>query len=236
MSFSIIFCSFFDVFLFYHKHPLNDNWEDFKDLWERINKKYAYKVEIIGNKLIEESIRAINAELHVARLSYTIKKGEQDGAQFNVEKTETKKLERAQGNFAEYDLIGKLSVGTSLTRRTIAAILNGIERKQLYLFQVNPEEFLSKVVVLINQQKAAVVVEHITYNPSAEEPYTQDIFNMSRDSDEYAKAFKAKYAIQDYVFTDGIASESIEKKFAEDLDAADEVIVYANLLTVMESL
>ncbi len=52
---------------------------------------------------------------------------------------------------------------------------------------------------------------------------------MSRASDEYAKAFKAKHAIQDYVFTDGKATDNIERRFAEDLDNADEVIVYAKL-------
>jgi type III restriction enzyme len=52
---------------------------------------------------------------------------------------------------------------------------------------------------------------------------------MSRASDEYAKAFKAKHAIQYYVFTDGSAADSIERRFVEDLDVADEVIVYAKL-------
>lgn len=52
---------------------------------------------------------------------------------------------------------------------------------------------------------------------------------MSRASDEYAKAFKAKHAVQDYIFTDGTAVDSIERRFAEDLDAADEVVVYAKL-------
>jgi type III restriction enzyme len=72
-------------------------------------------------------------------------------------------------------------------------------------------------------------VERITYAPSAEEPYTQDIFNMSRSSDEYAKAFKAKRAIHDYLFTDGSAEKSVERRFAEELDVAEEVIVYAKL-------
>ena len=43
------------------------------------------------------------------------------------------------------------------------------------------------------------------------------------------KAFKAQKAIQDFVFTDGSAEKSIERRFAEDLDAADEVCVYAKL-------
>jgi len=210
-------------------NPLNENWKDFKELWERINKKYAYTVEFDSAELIEKSIAAINSELRVARLSYTLTKGEQIGTDFNVEHTETKKLDRAQGSFAEYDLIGKIAEGTTLTRRTVTAILSGILREKLWLFRENPEEFITKVAGIINRQKASVVVEHITYTPSAEVSYSQDIFNMSRSSDEYAKAFKAKHAIQDYVFTDGTAAESIERKFAQDLDAADEVIVYAKL-------
>jgi len=46
-------------------------------------------------------------------------------------------------------------------------------------------------------------VEHIMlkfYAPSAEEPCTQDVFNMSRASDEHTKAFSAKRSIPDFVF------------------------------------
>lgn len=210
-------------------NPLNDNWAAFKELWERINKRYAYTVEFSGDELIGKSIAALDTELKVARLSYTLTKGSQEGTDFSVERTETKKLERSNGGLATYDLIGKIAEGTSLTRRTVATILDGIKKQQLWLFRENPEEFIAKVIGIINKQKASVVVEHITYAPSAEEPYSQDIFNMSRASDEYAKAFKAKHAIQDYVFTDGSAADSIERRFAEDLDVADEVIVYAKL-------
>ena len=43
------------------------------------------------------------------------------------------------------------------------------------------------------------------------------------------KAYPAKKAIQDYVFTDGSAEKSVERKFAESLDGADEVFIYAKL-------
>ena len=211
------------------ENPLNDNWKDFKELWERINKRYAYTCEFESGDLITKSIVALNADLRVAKLSYTLTKGGQEGTDFNIEKTETKKLDHAQSCFADYDLIGKIAEGTTLTRRTATAILTGINKEKLCLFRANPEEFISKMVDIINKQKSSVVVEHITYAPSAEEPYTQDIFNMSRSSDEYAKAFKAKHAIQDYVFTDGTAADSVERRFAEELDTADEVVVYAKL-------
>ena len=41
--------------------------------------------------------------------------------------------------------------------------------------------------------------------------------------------FRAERAIQDYVFTDGTAEQSIERKFVQKLDTADEVCVYAKL-------
>jgi len=210
-------------------NPINDNWKDFQELWERINKKYAYTVDFDSDELAMKAIAAIDNDLKVARLSYTITKGLQDGTDFNISKTETKRLDRAKGGLASYDLIGKIAEGTSLTRKTVAAILSGISKDKLWLFSENPEEFIAKVARIINTQKASVIVNHITYAPSAEEPYTQDIFNMSRASDEYAKAFKAKRAIQDYIFTDGISADSIERRFAEDLDVADEVVVYAKL-------
>ena len=210
-------------------NPLNENWAAFKELWERINRRYAYTVKFSSDELIKKSIAAIDMELKVSRLSYTLTKGSQEGTDFSIEHTETKKLKRPHGCLAAYDLIGKISAGTSLTRRTAAAILDGTNKQQLCLFRENPEEFIAKVVGLINKQKAAVVVEHITYAPSAEEPYSQNIFNIGHTSDEYAKAFRAKRSIQPYVFTDGTAADSIERRFAEDLDVADEVIVYAKL-------
>jgi type III restriction enzyme len=206
-----------------------DNWELFMELWGRINKKYAYTVDFNGEVLAKKAIAAIDKDLRVARLSYTIIKGLQDGTDFTVSKTETKRLDRAKGGLASYDLIGKIAEGTSLTRKTVAAILSGISREKMWSFTENPEEFIAKTIRIINTQKASVIVNYIKYAPSAEEPYTQEIFNMSRTSEEYAKAFKAKRSIQDYIFTDGTSSESIERKFAEDLDVAEEVIVYAKL-------
>ena len=55
------------------------------------------------------------------------------------------------------------------------------------------------------------------------------IFTAQKNKAEFDKAFKAEKHIQDYVFTDGIAEKSVERRFAEDLDSADEVCVYAKL-------
>jgi type III restriction enzyme len=212
-------------------NPLNDNWakQEFQELWVRINKRYAYTVEFDAYELIEKSVNALNANLRVTRLSYTLTEGEQDGTEFNVERAQTRALEHAAGSSVSYDLIGKIAEETTLTRQTTAAILKGMEFDKRILFSLNPEEFIQRAADEIQRQKAAIIVEHITYQPSAEEPYTQDIFNMSKSSQEYAKAYQVKKAIQEYVFTDGAAAGSVERRFAEDVDAADEVAVYAKL-------
>ncbi|MDR2728395.1 MAG: hypothetical protein LBB56_04625, partial [Chitinispirillales bacterium] len=213
------------------ENPLNDNFykQEFQELWKAINRRYAYTVDFDSQELISKSTLALNACLHVTRLQYTLTKGIQTGTEFDVSQTKNHTLEHSDGSSVRYDLIGKIAEGATLTRQSASAIFTGLKFEKRAMFALNPEEFIQKVVEEINRQKAAVIVEHISYQPSAEEPYTQEIFNMSKSSHEYADAFAAKRAIQDYVFTDGISQNSVERRFAQDLDTADEVVVYAKL-------
>ena len=96
------------------------------------------------------------------------------------------------------------------------------------MFKRNPEEFISKTILMINEQKATMVIDHITYDMTSG-TYDNDIFTAEKSSQSIDKAFKATKAIQDYVFTDGSAVDSVEMKFATALDAAAEVCVYAKL-------
>jgi type III restriction enzyme len=96
------------------------------------------------------------------------------------------------------------------------------------MFQHNPEEFISKVIRLIREQKATMIVEHITYD-QIEGCYDSSIFTAEKHGKSLEEAFVATKAIQDYVYTDGIAEKSIERRFVEDLDSAAEVNIYAKL-------
>jgi type III restriction enzyme len=213
-------------------NPLNDNFfkQEFQDLWSRINQRYAYTVKFKSSELIDNSIAELNASLNVSHLRYNLVKGEQtDGVEFEVRETASPELAYAAGSSVEYDLVGKIAEKATLTRKSVAEILKGLRPQKRLMFYQNPEEFIQNVVDEIRKQKADIIVEHISYQPSAEEPYAQEIFNMSKSSQEYSKAFQAKKAIQDYVFTDGTAKDSIERKFAKDVEAADAVVVYAKL-------
>lgn len=223
------------------ENPLNDNFykQEFQTLWGYINHKYAYTVSFDSDELISKSIAHINDKLFVSELQYTATIGRQKddideheidrGDSFSGEKTRTKTLKHAETSRIKYDLVGKIATGTTLTRKTAAAILKGIRLDKLYMFKNNPEEFITKVTKLIKEQKATTIVDHITYTESAEEPYDNSIFTASKGALDYEAAFKATKAVQDYVFTDGTAEQSVERRFVKDLDSAAEVCVYAKL-------
>jgi type III restriction enzyme len=216
-------------------NPLNDNFKkkEFQELWARINRKSIYAVDFSSQELIEKCIGVLNAGLNVAPLQYTVVAGEQRdvatfedvtrGEGFAQRGSVTESLTRSAGSAVRYDLIGKLAEVTQLTRRTIAAVLAGLSPAKFKLFAVNPEDFILKVGVAINEQKATAIVEHIAYDP-LDETHSIDIFAEQKRED-LAKGFKAERHIYDYVFTES----SNERTFVGELDSSAEVVVYAKL-------
>lgn len=222
------------------ENPLNDNFykAEFQALWNEINHKYAYTVSFDSAELIRKAINHINDKLFVSELQYTTTVGRQKdemnehelgrGDSFGGERTRTQTLREAHSGRLKYDLVGKIAQGSVLTRRTVAEILKGLRADKLYMFKNNPEEFITKVIRLINEQKANTIVDHIAYN-QIDGHYDNEIFTADKGAHDFEKAFRANKAIQDYVFTDGTAGQSVERRFAQDLDAAEEVCVYAKL-------
>ncbi|WP_094546419.1 type III restriction-modification system endonuclease [Petroclostridium xylanilyticum] len=222
------------------ENALNENFykKEFQTLWNYINRQYAYTVEFDSRELIEKAIKHINENMYVSQLQYTVTVGRQAdeldgnaialGNSFVRENARTETLKHAATSQIKYDLIGKIAEGTTLTRRTVAAILAGLEKPVFACFKQNPEEFIAKAIRLIKEQKATMIVEHISYD-QIEKQYDSSIFTAEKGTGDFAKAFRAKKNIQDYVFTDGTAEKSVERRFAEDMDKADEVCVYAKL-------
>ena len=221
-------------------NELNDNFyrEEFQRLWENINHKYAYTVSFDSQELIDKAVAHINDRLFVSRLKYTVVTGEQKqvmdanalarGDSFNAVVSENKELYQTQNSHIKYDLIGKIAEGTVLTRRTVGAILRKISPEVFSQFRVNPEEFINRVIKLIKEEKATMIVDCITYN-QIDGSYDSSIFTSPGGARNFEHAFQAKKSIQDYVFTDGTAEQSIERQFVQDLEAAKEVCVYAKL-------
>ena len=208
---------------------LNDNAEkaEFKALWNEINHCYVYTVHYNSEELIQKAVAAINSELNVTQLKYVVTTGTQgdDELDFTGEQsTRTREMRDVSTSNVPYDLVGDIAKAATLTRRTVVKILKGIQLSKLYLFKNNPEEFIRKVSQIIREQKATMIVEHISYNRT-ENQYDSDIFTKEKSRQTVDKAYEAKKHILDYVFPDSQG----ERTFAEDLDKAEEVCVYAKL-------
>jgi type III restriction enzyme len=218
------------------ENPLNGNFakREFQELWGRINRKAIYAVKFDTDELIQKCIRSLDMKLKVTQLQYTIVAGEQadqasvealkSGDAFRVRESTTETHNASVHSAVVYDLLGKLSETTTLTRATIAAILKGLSAAVFGQYRKNPEDFINKAGQIINEQKATVIVEHLAYNATGD-AFNVDIFTQEKKEQDFSKAFKANRHIFDYVFTDARG----ERKFVEDLDASNEVTVYAKL-------
>lgn len=216
-------------------NKLNDNFmkKEFQELWRRINHKYAYTVSFDSEELIEKAVGAINKELEVTQLSYVVTRGEQKdntslddmkhGYMMRQQESATEKLKTDIVSNVRYDLLGKISSATRLTRKTVATILSKIRPQKFDMYKANPEEFIRKATRLILEQKATIIVEHISYN-RIEGKFDSDIFTQEKHG-TIDRAFEGKKSIVDYVFTD---SEG-EREFVGQIDTAKEVAVYAKL-------
>ena len=97
------------------------------------------------------------------------------------------------------------------------------------IYNIAQAEAEGKAAVAAAEQKATIFVKSISYDQAVGK-YDSSIFTAERHGD-YEKALQVKKCVQDWVFTDGYAKDgkSVERKFAEALESADEVAVYAKL-------
>ena len=208
------------------ENRLNENFAkaEFQKLWKQINHQYVYTVHYDSRELVDNVVNAINHNLQVPQMRYVVTRGEQQEEvdDFKVAESDNLMTGTVSTTTAKYDLVGDIAKGATLTRRTVVEILRRTAEK-LPLYQNNPEGYIHEVVRIIKEQKATMIVESITYNRT-EGTYDSDIFTTERHR-TMDGAMAVKKNITDYLFTDSKG----ERLFAEALDTANEVCVYARL-------
>lgn len=220
------------------KIPLNEaNFarKEFQALWGRINHKAVYQVEFDSAELVSKSIAHLDKHLNVAAMQYVVQAGTQvnelaaedveSGTSFAVATTRTHTESLSAGSQVKYDLLGEIAGKTQLIRRTVAAILRGVTPNTFAKFRLNPEQFITEAARLINEQKATVIVEHLSYD-TLEDRFDSAIFTENQTAQDFTRAgSKLKKHVYDYVVTDS----NTERAFVTELDTSMEVAVYAKL-------
>ena len=217
-------------------NPLNANFKkkEFQELWTRINRKAIYQVDFDSAELIRNCVSALTSQLRVTPLQYTVQVGVQSdqltdgqlrsGDAFTVTNTTTKQGDSIH-SLVKYDLVGKVAENAQLTRNTAASIFSKITPAVFGQFTKNPEHFIAEASRLIAEQKAAMVIERLTYD-EVDERYCVSIFTANQTGQDFSRVTaKLKNHIYDYAITDSDG----ERDFVEDLDTRTEVVVYAKL-------
>jgi type III restriction enzyme len=204
---------------------LND---DFKVLWERINKKTSYSVEFDTMELINraslavknmEAIRPITISTTREELEVT-KAGLRAGLVLEAKSAEAPKVK------ALPDILAFLQGETELTRHTLVRILTTSGR--LSDFPVNAQAFMTEVARIINSTLHNMIVDGIKYEKISGQEYEMRLF----ESEEIESYLASLYAVQnkDKTLFDYIPYDSeVEHEFARQLDGMEDVRLFMKL-------
>lgn len=210
--------------------------KEFQALWKRINKKSYYTVDFNTEELVEKSISALDAKLHVPKIFFKVETGTMEEIKSkDVLKSGTAFVREEANIYGQgshvvrsqvpYDLIGDVVKETGLTRKAVVKILTGIREDTFEQFKDNPEEFILRASRLINEEKATAIVQHISYD-LLDESYDTKLFTEPSIKGKLdVNARKSKKHLYDHVVYDS----TNEKEFSEELDVSNEVAVYVKL-------
>ena len=88
----------------------------------------------------------------------------QSGEAFRLQSTHSDTLKSSVHSAVKHDLIGNSTAQRQLTRTTVGEIRRRIKSSAVGDNQVDQEGLLRNATRLINEQKATVVLDHLTYN------------------------------------------------------------------------
>ncbi len=202
--------------------------KDFLELWNRIKKKTTYRVQFDSEELIRNVIGMLDIELAKIKaplITKTVTETVMDinGIQAGTQKTTVTVMDTRQVPVG--DILTTLEAATHLTRKTLSRILTGIQHLQAIRF--NGPLFEKTVQRVIRAEMKKLMVKGVSYKPvtiGEKEYNAQELF---KDTEGYLdKMVKAgEKCVLDHVIWDS----EIEKQFALDAEASEQVKMYVKL-------
>ena len=203
--------------------------EDFKILWDKINKKTKYSVEFKTDDLIAKSVQKIQKMEKVEPVRILIDKTEVDITEAGVEggKVIDSKTELAKTHKFLPDILAFLQRETELTRGTLVEILK--QSGRLKEFSVNPQAFMTETAKLINRALNELVIDGIKYEQIKGQFYEMRLFE-EKEIEQYLSRLYEVQSHDDRTPYDYIPFDSeVEREVAERLDSNENVKFFCKL-------
>jgi type III restriction enzyme len=201
---------------------------DFKELWDRIKHKTVYRLAFKDTELIPAATAKVTAMEAITQAKARFRK-----QAVKIDRGGISGVGESVSAFAgiqsEYvvipDVLTELQDRTQLTRRSLAAILKSSGR--LDDLKLDPATFIDRAADAIKRAKRSVLIEGVTYQRIGDEQYyAQELFKDDELKGYLNKMVAVTKSPFEHVPWD---SETIEKPFAQQLDANESVKVFAKL-------
>lgn len=204
--------------------------QDFKELWDRIKPRTTYRVEFDTGQFVNAACLAIGRmeKIHEPVVKVTTGALEVKRAGVNVIPAAAAQEQVDFSSKALPDILAYLQEQTELTRSTLARIL--CESGRLSEFFLNPQRFMDRVAGILKNELHRLLVDGIKYErlegTGSEAEWEMTRFENSRLLG-YLNSLQVKKSIYDRIPYDS----DIERRFAEDLDARDDIKLFVKLPT-----
>ncbi|MBY0379372.1 MAG: DEAD/DEAH box helicase family protein, partial [Burkholderiales bacterium] len=153
---------------------------EFKQLWNKINQKTIYQVNIDTAELIANVVKELDSKLEINAPSFKTSRVklniDESGIGAELQHTDLIKLNISN----ELDVVQKIYLATGLTRKTTVTILSRISQEKLNLLNINSGGFIQQVTEIINNKKVELLVSGIKYR-KIEEYYAQSLIEQELD-------------------------------------------------------
>lgn len=198
---------------------------EFKELWDKIKQKTAYRVQIDTEKLVEDCVKELKNMDSIPKARLVSKTADiniqNPGVTYTEREMRVTDLEDTYSSLPY--ILGIISEETLIKRATVARIINESGRGKDFLN--NPQAFLERCLEIIKKHRHALAIDGIKYvKLDGQEYYAQEIFDSSELVANLDKnAVAVNRSVYDYIIYD---SSTIEKPFAKALDDDPDVKMF----------
>lgn len=197
---------------------------NFKVLWEKINKKTTYSVTYSTEELIKNVVKEVYTmnRIQPVKIKYTkaILDIEDRGIDSRLVRNEDSEI---KSGTVLPDILGYIQNATNLRRQTIYDIL--IKSIRLDEFKVNPQKFMDQIVVIIKNELNRLMIEGIKYEKIAGEEYEMKLFEQQEVLNYLDNLLESTKSVYDYIEYDS----KIEKEFAKELERREYIKLFVKL-------
>ncbi len=204
---------------------------DFKDLWDKIKQKTTYTITYETDDLLQKCKDYFEKNplrippITIQNTRTTIYKINKQGLRSNENTIREQSYNLDPPIPTPPDIITIIQQRVHLNRKTIVTILR--ESGQLDKYKINPQQFIDKVVDIINQQKQQLLIDGVKYHKK-NAYYEQDLFE-NKELKTYLNEKLIEANTEKYPMDHIICDSETEKQFANDCNAHSEVKIFAKL-------